>query len=150
MLDPRPGDGHLAGGAHRGDRHSRLSGCCGCHSLRLLGPRALQGDPVVSGVELRQHGSGPDELVVFKANLEHRAGDPAADLIEMPVYLRVVGAFPQGGVPPEKQGGGRQHQGQHYLHRSGAKKRLQVRFGGRVIFLTIPVAVIFSVFGHGH
>ncbi len=67
-----------------------------------IGLGLLKGDEVILGIDLGDDLAGFDLLVVVDIDLDDLTGDPRADLEEVAVDLRVVGAFGEGGVPVEE------------------------------------------------
>ncbi len=96
------GDGGLDADAGDGD----VDGGLGVLSLGLgeVGFSLLDGDLVVAGIDLDDRLAGLDGLVLFDVDLEDLAADTGADLVEVAVYLGVVGVLSEGGAPVEEAG----------------------------------------------
>ncbi len=74
-----------------------MSGQGARFSIGQLGARLVDRHLIVAGIELDQHGSGIDELVVFDCHPCDRAAYPRGDLRDVRVHLRIVGRDAAGG-----------------------------------------------------
>ena len=103
------GRAQIAAGVDGGDGHVHV----GRSGVRLgAGQRGLgvfHRYLVVAGVQLGNHVASLHHLVLVDIYLGNLATDARADLDQVPVDLRVVGIFAEGGVPPDADGGNHQH-----------------------------------------
>ena len=74
-----------------------------------VGLGLLESDLVVLGVDFGDGIALVDELLLLHVDMDDLAGDTRADLIEVAVYLGVVGVFGEGGAPVKEPGADGDH-----------------------------------------
>ena len=101
------GDVRLRSGA--GDGNAAAGGLCLCQRVLVIGFRLREGDLVVRGIDLNQNVSGLYHLVVVEVDLCDMTRNACGDIVDMTVYLRVVGALPMTRVDIERDSTNDQH-----------------------------------------
>ena len=99
----------IAAGIHGGNRHihvGRRGVGLGARQSRL---GVLHSDLIISRVQLGNRVAGLHHLIFIHVNLGHLACNARADLDQVAVHLRVVGAFAIGRAPPQADGNQRQY-----------------------------------------
>ncbi len=105
---------HVARRGGGGDRRVALRGRRHAFGVRQLGARFLHRDLVVARIDLDQHRSRFDRLVVREGDVQNRARDLRGDLGHARINLRIVGRL-AAASEPEPQAGCQGHQ----EHRAG-------------------------------